>query len=139
METTMNRMMKAGVLAGAAMFVTYGIAMADSGTMKMGGTLTMTHGMLRTSSLDGATIYNSKGQDVGTLKNILMSDTGGTPTAVASADGRMVSFPFSKLKFEKSDPNSTAKNPDYSVVYPGATKSEMKSMPKFHYDSSTHD
>jgi PRC-barrel domain. len=137
----MNKMIKAGVLAGTALFVSYGIAMADSGmsTHKLGGTLTMTNGMLRTSGLDGATIYNNSGKDVGTLKNILMSDSGGAPMAVASADGRMVSFPFSKLKFEKSDPKSTAKNPDYSVVYPGATTAKLKAMPKFHYDSGTAD
>jgi hypothetical protein len=137
----MNKMIKAGVLAGTALFVSYSVALANSGssTHKLGGTLTMTNGMLRTSALDGATIYNDSGKNVGMLKNILMSDTGGTPTVVASADGRMVSFPFSKLKFEKSDPKSTAKNPDYSVVYPGATEAAMKSMPKFHYDSGTQD
>ncbi|SIQ22925.1 MULTISPECIES: hypothetical protein [Acidiphilium] len=133
----MNRIVKTGILAGAVLLGSYGAAMADSGTgsHKLGGMLTMTHGMLRTSGLDGATIYNDKGKDLATLKNILVSDSGGPTTVVASADGRMVSFPLSKLKFQKSDPNSTAKQPDYSVVYPGASESTFKTMPKFHYDS----
>jgi hypothetical protein len=132
----MNTIIKAGVIASAALFVTYGVAMADSGTSttKLGGTLTMTHGMLRTSALDGATIYNDSGKDVGTLKKILINDSGSPSTAVATSDGKMISFPLSNLKFQKSDPSSTAKNPDYSVVYPGATEDMLKAMPKFEYE-----
>lgn len=115
-------------------------AMSHS-NVKLGGTLRLTHGMLRTSQLDGATIYNEKGKSVGTLKNILITTEGSASKAVISADGHMIEVPFSDLKYQESNPKAKVSSSgksnnkvDYSVVYPNATTASLKSKPKFQYD-----
>lgn len=78
------------------------------------GTLHQTHGMWRSASLVGATVYNDSGQAIGEISNLLITPQGNVSMAVLSVggflgvDSKLVEVPFDALKFEPSVNNRTA-------------------------------
>ncbi len=113
------------------------------------GTLHKVHGQWRSSSLVGATVYNSSGEEVGTVENLLIRSEGTVSGVVISVGGflgvgsKYVEVPFSNLKFQPStgngatatggSSNGTVRRTDYSLVLPGSTKSTLSKMPAFMY------
>ena len=116
------------------------------------GTLHKVHGQWRASSLVGATVYNSSGEEVGTVENLLIRSEGAVSGVVISVGGflgvgsKYVEVPFSNLKFEPStgngaaatggSANGTAQRTDYSLVLPGSTKASLTKMPAFKYNDN---
>ncbi len=128
---------------------------ASNGSMTANGSLEQSHGDWRSSKLVGSTVYNSQGDSVGTINDMLL-DTNGQISKVSISVGgflgvgsKMVEVPFSKLKFEPSKSNSNAgggsdnavstvasgnaNGQDYSVVLPDVSKDQLKSMTAFNY------
>lgn len=72
------------------------------------GSLHMSHGDWRTSQVVGATVFNEHGDNIGTVDDLLMGNNGQVSDAVLSVGGflgigaKLVSVPFSQLKFERS-------------------------------------
>ena len=68
----------------------------------------MSHNAWRSTKLDGATIYNDQGNNIGTIDDMLLDSQGKVSNVVLSVGGflgmgsRYVEVPFSKLKFEPS-------------------------------------
>jgi len=86
---------------------------------------------LRAGKLVGATVYNDKGQSVGSIDDILLSqDKEKAQTAIISVGGflgmgaKLVSVPFNKLKIEKD-----------KVIMPGATEEALKKMPAYKFNA----
>lgn len=78
------------------------------------GSLEKSHGAWRVGKLDGATVYNGQGDDIGTIDDLLMSSDGKISKVVISVGGflgigdKLVEVPFSKLRFEPSQSNSAS-------------------------------
>jgi sporulation protein YlmC with PRC-barrel domain len=74
----------------------------------VGGTLQKSHGSWRSSKLVGATVYNDRGDSIGTIDDLLVGDDGRVSGAVISVGGflglgsKLVEVPFSQLRFEQS-------------------------------------
>ncbi len=67
----------------------------------------------RSSKVIGATVFNSSGQDIGSIDDLLMGDDGKIDKAVISTGGgvlgigaKLVAVPFDQLKFEPSVGNN---------------------------------
>jgi len=87
---------------------------------------------VRTSKVVGASIYNDQNQSIGSIDDVLMSDSDHKAgTAVLSVGGflgmgaKLVSVPFDQLKIQ-----------DDKIVMPGATKASLEAMPEYHYKSA---
>jgi sporulation protein YlmC with PRC-barrel domain len=87
---------------------------------------------VRVGKLVGATVYNDKGDSVGSIDDVLMAQDGDkAQTAIISVGGflgmgsKLVSVPFDKLKIEKD-----------KVVMSGATKDALKGMPEYKYNNA---
>jgi sporulation protein YlmC with PRC-barrel domain len=87
---------------------------------------------VRTSKVVGASIYNDQNQSIGSIDDVLMSDSDHKAgTAVLSVGGllgmgaKLVSIPFDQLKIQ-----------DDKIVMPGATKASLEAMPEYHYKSA---
>jgi len=87
---------------------------------------------VRTSKVVGASIYNDQNQSIGSIDDVLMSDSDHkAATAVLSVGGflgmgaKLVSIPFDQLKIQ-----------DDKIVMPGATKASLEAMPEYHYKSA---
>ena len=141
----MSVLLLAGVTANAA----------SNGTMTANGSLEQSHGDWRSSKLVGATVYNSQGNSIGTIDDMLLGSNGKISNVTISVGGflgvgsKTVEVPFSRLKFEPSKSNSTsgggsdnavnttaasnANGQDYSVVLPNATKDKLNGMSSFTY------
>jgi hypothetical protein len=115
------------------------------------GTLEKTHGLWRAGAVNGADVYGSAGQQIGTIDNLLIDSSGKVTDAVisvggiAGVGGKLVEVPFSKLDFKPSDKgtsanmqasNSASGQTDYSIVFPNQTADSLKAMPAFSYDKS---
>jgi sporulation protein YlmC with PRC-barrel domain len=82
------------------------------------GSLQMSNGEWRASKLVGATVYNSNGDDVGSIDDLLMGNDGKITQAVISTGGgvlgigaKLIAVPFDQLKFEPSAGNQNAAAP----------------------------
>ena len=128
---------------------------AANGAMTANGSLDKSHGDWRSSKLVGATVYNSQGNSIGTIDDMLLGSNGNVSNVTVSVggflgvDSKIVEVPFSKLKFEPSKSNSNsgggsdnavntvapgnADGQDYSVVLPNVSKSALNSMSGFTY------
>lgn len=136
------------VAAGAS------VALAQSGSANQAnGSLEQSHGQWRASKLDGATVYNEQGANIGTINDMMLGSDGKVSNVVLSIGGflglseKYVEVPFSKLKFEPSKSNSAsgsssgdqsvaagnANGHDYSVVLPDMTKDALTKMTAFTY------
>lgn len=87
---------------------------------------------VRASKVVGASVYNDQNQSVGSIDDVLMSDSDHKAnTAVISVGGflgmggKLVSVPFDQLKIENN-----------KIVMPGATKASLEGMPAYHYQSA---
>jgi sporulation protein YlmC with PRC-barrel domain len=87
---------------------------------------------VRASKVVGASVYNDQNQSVGSIDDVLMSDSDHkAATAVISVGGflgmgsKLVSVPFDQLKIEND-----------KVVMSGATKASLEGMPEYHYTSA---
>lgn len=129
--------------AGAALMMSgLLIAPALAATNTLSGTLNKTDNCWRASAINGANVYNSSDQQIGTVKGLLITSSGKVSDAVISVGGdvgvgnKLVKVPFSKLKFEPSqNGNSGNSQKDYSVVYPGATTQSLKNMSSFSFNT----
>ena len=83
----------------------------------------------RASELLGSTIYNDKGDSIGTLDDLIVGSDASISIAVVSVGGflgvgaRMVAVPASL--FETNNTGQT--------VLPGASKEQLESLPAFNY------
>lgn len=87
---------------------------------------------VRASKIVGASVYNDQNQSVGSIDDVLMSDTDHkAATAIISVGGflgmgaKLVSVPFDQLKIEND-----------KVVMPGATKASLEGMPEYRYTNA---
>jgi sporulation protein YlmC with PRC-barrel domain len=87
---------------------------------------------VRVSKVVGASVYNDQNQAIGSVDEVLMSDSDHKAnTAVVSVGGflgmgsKLVSVPFDQLKIEND-----------KLVMPGATKASLESMPEYHYTNA---
>jgi sporulation protein YlmC with PRC-barrel domain len=115
------------------------------------GTLQKTHGMWRSSAINGANVYNTRGQQLGTVDNLLIDSSGKVGAAVVSVGGfagvgnKLVKVPFTQLNFVPSNNGNGNSNTqaqsggnspqNYSIVYPNATTQSLKDMPSFSYNT----
>lgn len=128
---------------------------ASNGSMTANGSLEQSHGDWRSSKLVGATVYNSQGDNIGTIDDVLLGSNGKISHVSISVGGflgvgsKMVAVPFSKLKFEPSKSNSNSSGgsdnalstvaadntngQNYSVVLPNVSKDQLNSMSAFTY------
>jgi|SRR5271163_3812991 len=92
---------------------------ANTATMEnngkgLSGSLEKYNGEWRTSKVVGATVYNSNGDSIGTINDLLMDESGKISQAVVSTGGvlgmggKLVAVPFDQLKFEPSAGNNGA-------------------------------
>jgi sporulation protein YlmC with PRC-barrel domain len=87
--------------------------MANNGK-GLSGSLEKYNGEWRTSKVVGATVYNSNGDSIGTIDDLLMDESGKISQAVVSTGGvlgmggKLVAVPFDQLKFEPSAGNNGA-------------------------------
>ena len=87
---------------------------------------------VRTSKVVGASVYNDQNQSIGSIDDVLMSDSNHkADTVVLSVGGflgmgsKLVSVPFEQLKIEND-----------KIVMPGATKASLEGMPDYHYTNA---
>ena len=87
---------------------------------------------VRSSKVVGASVYNEQDQSIGSIDDILMTDSDHkAATAVISVGGflglgsKLVSVPFDQLKIEND-----------KIVMPGATKASLEGMPEYRYTSA---
>ena len=87
---------------------------------------------VRTSKIVGASVYNDQNQSIGSIDDVLMSDTDHKAgTVVISVGGflgmgaKLVSVPFDQLKIEND-----------KIVMPGATKASLEGMPEYRYTNA---
>jgi sporulation protein YlmC with PRC-barrel domain len=87
---------------------------------------------VRTSKIVGASVYNDQNQSIGSIDDLLMSDTDHKAgTVVISVGGflgmgsKLVSVPFDQLKIGND-----------RIVMPGATKASLEGMPEYHYTNA---
>src|ERR1700733_136778 len=87
---------------------------------------------VRSSKIVGASVYNDQNQSIGSIDDVLMSDTDHkADTAVISVGGflgmgaKLVSVPFDRLKIGND-----------KVVMPGATKASLEGMPEYRYSNA---
>jgi sporulation protein YlmC with PRC-barrel domain len=87
---------------------------------------------VRASKVVGASVYNDQNQSIGSVDDVLMSDSDHKAgIAVISVGGflgmgsKLVSVPFDQLKIEND-----------KIVMPGATKASLEGMPDYHYTNA---
>jgi sporulation protein YlmC with PRC-barrel domain len=87
---------------------------------------------VRAGKVVGAGVYNDQNQSIGSIDDVLMSDSDHkAATAVISVGGflgmgsKLVSVPFDQLKIEND-----------RIVMPGATKASLEGMPEYRYTSA---
>jgi sporulation protein YlmC with PRC-barrel domain len=119
-----------------------GMTPTHSATGAMGGSATTSESstpkyftadhQVRVSKVVGASVYNDQNQSVGSIDDLLMSDSDHkAATAVISVGGflgmgaKLVSVPFDQLKIENN-----------KIVMSGATKASLEGMPAYHYGNA---
>jgi sporulation protein YlmC with PRC-barrel domain len=87
---------------------------------------------VRASKVIGASVYNDQDQSIGSVDDVLMTDSDHkVGTAVISVGGflgigsKLVSVPFDQLKIEND-----------RIVMPGATKASLEGMPDYSYTNA---
>jgi sporulation protein YlmC with PRC-barrel domain len=87
---------------------------------------------VRSSKIVGSSVYNDQNQSIGSIDDVLMSDSDHkAATAVISVGGflgmgaKLVSVPFDQLKIGND-----------KIVMPGATKASLEGMPEYRYTSA---
>jgi sporulation protein YlmC with PRC-barrel domain len=87
---------------------------------------------VRASKVVGASVYNDQDQSIGSIDDVLMSDSDHKAgTAVISVGGflgmgsKLVSVPFDQLKIEND-----------RIVMPGASKASLGDMPEYRYTNA---
>jgi sporulation protein YlmC with PRC-barrel domain len=87
---------------------------------------------VRASKVVGASVYNDQNQSIGSIDDVLMTDSDHKAgTAVISVGGflgmgsKLVSVPFEQLKIEND-----------RIVMPGATKASLGGMPEYRYTNA---
>jgi sporulation protein YlmC with PRC-barrel domain len=103
----------------------------DTSTASSSKYFTADH-QVRASKVVGASVYNDQNQSIGSVDDVLMSDSDHKAgTAVISVGGflgmgsKLVSVPFDQLKIEND-----------KIVMPGATKASLEGMPDYHYTNA---
>jgi sporulation protein YlmC with PRC-barrel domain len=87
---------------------------------------------IRASKVVGSSVYNDQNQSIGSVDDVLMSDSDHKAgTAVISVGGflgmasKLVSVPFAQVRIE-----------DDRIVMPGATKASLEGMPEYRYTNA---
>ncbi len=129
------------MMLGAAVFLFSTFAFS-------GENMNSTHGANETESSDGAVKYrvsedeakmigkdvvNQEGEDVGSIDNMLITDTDNVQYAILSVGGflglgeKLVAVPLDNLQFDKDKEEVTLKN---------VSKEDLESAPEFDYSAS---
>ncbi len=93
-------------------------------------------GLIRTSKVIGASVYNENGDDLGTVNDILMGKDQKAAQVVLSVGavlgigGKYVAVPYEKLQFPDQLTGKESR-----VMMPGTTEKEVSGIPEFHYAS----
>lgn len=121
----------------AALMATGGIAMADNeapvaGAQPIGVTVQqeaiVAKGWSSKKALLGKTVYNDKGEKVGSIEDVIIAPDRTATFAIIGAGGFVglakhdVAIPFEQLQIS-----------DNRIVLPGATKDAIRSAPAFRY------
>ena len=106
-------------LAGTALFATVAFAQSPTTTDKAAPAATATtttttaSGQWRTSKMDGLKVYNDANENIGSISDLLMDQSGNVKIAVIGVGGflgmgeHMVAVPYDKLKFVNQPVSST--------------------------------
>jgi sporulation protein YlmC with PRC-barrel domain len=128
--------MKRTLLAGAVALMAATTAMAEP--MKLGTTgavTTQSATDYRSTKLVGTNVYNSAGESIGEINDIVMDEAGNTKAVIVSVGGflgmgtRYVAVPFSSMKVARES-NGTIK------LTMESTKETLKAMPEFTFYKS---
>ncbi len=123
--------MKRTLIAGAVALMAATVAIAEP--MKLGTTgavTTQSATDYRSTKLVGTNVYNSAGESIGEVNDIIMDANGSTKAVIVSVGGflgmgtRYVAVPFSSLKVAR-EPSGTIK------LTMESTKETLKAMPEF--------
>ncbi len=91
------------------------------------GSLEKYHGLLRTSELNGANVYNDQGTAIGTVNDMLVGDDGKVQNVVISVGGFLgigthyVSVPFNQIQVQPSRSGNTGMVTTNSTATTGTT------------------
>lgn len=99
----------------------------SGGTPSERNPLLADNGAVRTSKLNGTTVYNRQDQKLGSIDDVLIG-TDGQPEVIVSTSDKLVSVPWSKLQFGNAKLNSHNK-----VILPDETLQSLKQLPAFKY------
>jgi sporulation protein YlmC with PRC-barrel domain len=99
-----------------------GLAQTSEGVM---GTMNG-HKMARSSKLVGSPVYNAKGEEIGTISDVLVAPSGGSSMAVLSVgryigkDDKMVAVPLSNIEMNQG-----------KMLIPAASQLSLEQMHEF--------
>jgi sporulation protein YlmC with PRC-barrel domain len=107
-------------LAGTALFATIAFAQSPTATTDRAApaatattTTTTASGQWRTSKMDGLKVYNDANENIGSISDLLMDQSGNVKIAVIGVGGflgmgeHLVAVPYEKLKFVNQPVSST--------------------------------
>ncbi|HEX3350682.1 MAG TPA: PRC-barrel domain-containing protein [Acetobacteraceae bacterium] len=95
------------------------------------------NGDVRVGKLIGSSIYNDKGDKIGSVDDVLVAADQKATHVILSIGGflgmgaKLVSVPYDQLKF--GDTNAKSEN---RVMLPGATRDALNNMQEFHYTNT---
>lgn len=108
---------------------------------RAGGMTTMKPDQIRATDMDGSTVYDTKNQNIGDVKDILLDKDGRVAAVILDVGsflgvgGKMVAVPMSDIKvsFEKNNSNSSTNKPRFTI---NMTKEQLKSAQAFEFNRS---
>lgn len=88
------------------------------------------NGDVRMSKLIGTDVYNTHDQKLGSVDDVLMSNTG-QPDVIMKVNGNLYQVPWTKLQF-----GNAKNNGDNKVIMPDTTQNAFANQPQFHYHAN---
>lgn len=96
-------------------------------TAKERSTIVTQDGAVQIAHLIGATVYSSTGENLGTVRDVLLRRVG-EPQAIIMVDGKLVAVPWSKLLFDVPGSDLHGR-----PVLAGETRHALKELPRFNF------
>lgn len=123
----MTKLMTAA--SAAVLALTLGVStptLAQTPGPDASGMVTPSHSMKRASKVIGGPVYNAKGEEIGTIDDLLVDPNGGPPMVVLSVGkyigegDKLVAVPLSSVQFDHS-----------KMMMPQATQLSLEMMHEF--------